>query len=79
MKFRVICREVVATEFFVEAPSGERLEAWLEDHGADAVSKLTERQTVHDRSYKTEPWPTPSPLHAGDDYNTEEEVKWDTR
>ncbi len=53
-KFSVTCSEEVTTEFFVEAPSKERLDAWLEEEGADVVSYLTERQTVHEREYEVE-------------------------
>lgn len=68
-QFRVICVETVSTEFFVDSPSQARLEAWLEEEGADAVSELTERQEVRERDYQTEPWHS----ELGADYNTEEE------
>ena len=68
MKFKVICHEDVTTEFLVEAPNKERVEEWLDTHGAVAVSALTKRQTVHERSYLTMEANTKSPI----DFNTEE-------
>lgn len=70
-KFRVVCIEEISTEFFVEAPNQERVDKWLEEDGADAVSYLCRRQDVHDRDYEVESW-------DGDektDYDTEKEVK----
>lgn len=51
MKFKVFCEEDVSTTFYVEAPDQERLDEWLEEHGADATSYLTARQEVHVRDF----------------------------
>jgi len=55
MKFQVTCNEDVSTTFYVEAPDQERLDEWLEEHGADATSYLTQRQEVHVRDFFTDP------------------------
>lgn len=56
-KFRVVCREEVSTELYVEAPDEATLKEWLEnDEGADLVSEHTDRQVVHERDYEVEVW-----------------------
>ena len=72
MKFRVICVEKVGTEFSVETPSLQRLGEWLEEKGADVVSTLTERQTVHQRNYEMETWSDSLSTEKAE-YNTEKE------
>jgi len=65
MLFMVNCHEEVSTKFTVESPTKERLKVWLEEHGADVVSKLTMRQTVEAREFYLEEQP------SGAEFSTE--------
>ena len=71
-RYRVICKEEVSTELFVEAHNKEELSAWILEEresapdgetAADVVSNLTERQTVQERDFVIDalPWPTNTP------------------
>jgi len=71
MIYRIVCKEEVNTEFFVEAEdradlwdwiNGERIAAPDGETAADVVSNLTCRQTVHDREFEVyEAWPKDPP------------------
>lgn len=69
--YRVVCKEEVSTEFFVEAEDRADLWDWINGElkgasgdttAADVVSNLTERQTVHERDFVVyEAWPKDPP------------------
>jgi len=66
MIYRIVCKEEVSTEFFVEAEDRVDLWDWINGElkgmqgdttAADVVSNLTDRQTVHDREFEVyESW-----------------------
>jgi len=69
--YRVVCKEEVSTEFYVEAENKVELSDWLSgesesapdgETSADVVSNMTERQTVQDREFVIyEAWPKDAP------------------
>ena len=71
MIYRIVCKEEVSTEFFVEAEDRVDLWDWINGElkgmqgdttAADVVSNLTDRQTVHDREFEVyEAWPKDPP------------------
>lgn len=56
-KFRLVCRELVSVEMFVEAPNHAAACDWADKHGAEAASHHLDDQQVFDRYFDiVEPW-----------------------